>query len=216
MKGSLVVSPSWWMAVIGLPWSIAADTTPPVLSTPPSAPVAAGPRLEATFQTFTPGVGVPQGSAADSGPRRPRAIEHSDFYYARLTVHRIASYAVIPAFVAEFVLGQSLYNNPPGTSGTRTAHSAAAIGVVSLFGLNTITGVWNLWDSRHDSTGRARRYIHAALMLASDAGFVAAEASAPGRRRAVRDPGSRARHRTIALTSMGVALTGYGMMLIWK
>jgi hypothetical protein len=211
-----VVSPLWWMAVIALPRSYSPDTVPPAYSAPPNAPVAAGPRLEATFPVFAPSFGAPLLPAFDSGPRRPRAIEHSDFYYARLTVHRIASYAIVPAFVTEFALGQSLYNNPPGTSGTRTAHSVAAIGVVSLFGLNTVTGVWNLWDSRHDPSGRARRYLHAALMLASDAGFVAAEASAPGRRRAVRDPGSRTRHRTIALTSMGVALTGYGMMLIWK
>lgn len=204
MKGDIVVSPLWLMALLSVSPSCTPETLPPTLP---------GPRLAAAFPVYTPPAVV-----IDTGPRRrrPRAIEHSDFYYTRLTVHRIASYAIIPLFVTEFALGQSLYRNPPGSSSTRTAHSAAAIGVISLFGLNTVTGLWNLWDSRRDGTGRARRYLHAALMLASDAGFVAAEASAPGRRRAVRDPASRTRHRTIALASMGVALTGYGMMLVWK
>jgi hypothetical protein len=205
------VPPLWWMLAVALRPSAPVDTAPPRLAPAASAERApSGPRLEAAFPTFE--VALPSAI----GPRRPRAIEHSDFYYTRLTVHRLASYAIVPAFVTEVVLGQSLYANPPGSSGTRTAHSVAAIGVVGLFGLNTVTGVWNLWDSRHDPGGKARRYLHAALMLAADAGFVATEATAPGRRRVARDPSSRTRHRTLALTSMGIALTGYGMMLIWK
>jgi len=173
---------------------------------PPRGPVAAAP-----FRSYEPDPWT-----ADTAARRPRAIEHSDFYYVRLDIHRYASYAIVPTFITEYALGQSLYNNPPGSSGTRTAHSIVAVGLVGLFGLNTVTGVWNLWDSRHESQGRARRYIHAALMLASDAGFVATEAVAPGRRLALRDPSRRTLHRTLALSSMGLALGGYGMMLIWK
>ena len=108
-----------------------------------------GPVLAPAFTSYTPTM-----ADADTGSRRPRAIEHSDFYYLRLGIHRYASYAIIPAFVTEYALGQKLYNNPPGSSGTRTAHSVAAIGVVGLFGLNTVTGAWNLWDSRHDQPGR--------------------------------------------------------------
>src|SRR5258706_12093730 len=70
--------------------------------------------------------------------------------------------------------------------------------------------------SRHDSPGRARRYVHAALMLISDAGFVATEMTAPGRDDAITDPGKKRLHRTLAITSMGMALGGYGMMLVWK
>jgi hypothetical protein len=170
-----------------------------------------GPVAVAPFERWEPDL-----PTADTTPRRPRAIEHSDFYYVRLGIHRYASYAIVPTFITEYALGQSLYKHPPGSSGTRTAHSVVAIGLVSLFGVNTVTGVWNLWDSRHDSPGRARRYIHAALMLTSDVGFVAATAVAPGRRQVVADP-SRARlHRALALSSMGLALGGYGMMLIWK
>jgi hypothetical protein len=128
-----------------------------------------------------------QGSPiADTGSRRPRAIEHSDFYYLRLGIHRYASYAIVPAFVTEYALGQSMYNHPPGSSGTRTAHSVAAIGVVGLFGLNTVTGAWNLWDSSRDQPGRLRR--------TADAGFVATEAVAPGRRRARPEPPPFASH----------------------
>lgn len=170
-----------------------------------------GPLAVAPFERWEPDL-----RSADTTTRRPRAIEHSDFYYVRLGIHRYASYAIVPTFITEYALGQSLYNHPPGSSGTRTAHSIVAVGLVSLFGVNTVTGVWNLWDSRHDTPGRARRYIHAALMLTSDAGFVAATAVAPGRRQVVADP-SRARlHRALALSSMGLALGGYGMMLIWK
>ena len=155
--------------------------------------------------------------AADTGlHRRPRAIEYSDFYGVRLEIHRAASYATLPLFVSEAVLGQTLYHNPPGTSATRTAHSVVALGVAGLFGVNTVTGLWNLWDSRHDPADRPRKYIHAALMLLSDAGFVATGAVAPGGRRVLRDPNAATVHRNIAITSMGVALIGYGMMLVWK
>lgn len=150
------------------------------------------------------------------GRRRPRAIEYSDLYGVRLQIHRVASYATLPLFVGEFALGQSLYNHPPGSSATLTAHQITALGLAGLFGLNTVTGAWNLWDSRHDPADRTRRYLHAALMFISDAGFVASGATAPGRRRILRDPSAAATHRTIALTSMGVALVGYGMMLVWK
>lgn len=160
---------------------------------------------------------APALAVADTGRRtRPRAIEYSDFYGVRLEIHRVASYATLPLFLGEFALGQSLYNHPPGSSATLTAHQITALGLAGLFGVNTVTGAWNLWDSRHDPNDKTRRYVHAALMFISDAGFVAAGASAPGRRRVVADPAAATTHRTIALTSMGVALVGYGMMLIWK
>ena len=160
---------------------------------------------------------APLTAPADTGRRRrPRAIEYSDLYGVRLQIHRVASYATLPLFVGEFALGQSLYNHPPGSSGTLTAHQITALGLAGLFGINTVTGAWNLWDSRHDPADRTRRYIHAALMFISDAGFVASGASAPGRRRVLRDPSAATTHRTIALTSMGVALVGYGRMLLWK
>ncbi len=150
------------------------------------------------------------------GPQRPRVIEYTHAYDVRLTIHHYASYATLPLFAAEFVLGQNLYNNPPGSSSTLQAHRLVALGVAGLFGVNTITGAWNLWDSRKNPEGRLKRWIHASLMIASDAGFVATGATAPGRRRLATDPGAARAHRTIAIASIGTALAGYGIMLLWK
>ena len=91
-----------------------------------------------------------------------------------------------------------------------------ALGLAGLFGVNTVTGLWNLWDSRKDPTGRARRYIHAALMIAADAGFVATASAAPSPRRVTLDDPRANRHRTLAIASMSTALASYVMMLVWK
>lgn len=185
--------------------------TGPLLDLAPAPPLVAPPPAPAVATAFFSTAAIP-----DTGGRRPRAIEYSDFYGVRLEIHKAASYATLPLVIGEYALGQSLYNHPPGTSATLTAHQITALGLAGLFGVNTVTGAWNLWDSRHDPNDKTRRYIHAALMFLSDAGFVAAGASAPGRRRVLADPSAATSHRTIALTSMGVALVGYGMMLIWK
>jgi len=158
---------------------------------------------------------------ADTVRKRPRAIEYSNFYTVRLTIHRYASFATLPLFVAEYALGRSLYNTPPDSvSGSvRSAHGAVALGIAGLFGVNTVTGGWNLWDARKDPAGRTRRYVHAALMLVSDAGFVATGALAPSRRAELAgtiDPNRRSLHRTVAIASMSTALAGYLMMLFWK
>ena len=179
-----------------------------------SAPSAeAGPRSAPRFQPFVPGF---LDSAAT--PQRPRAIEYSDFYYARLAIHRIASWATLPLFAGEYYLGTKLYNNPPGSRATQEWHRAVADGVAGLFVVNTLTGAWNLWDSRKDPAGRTRRWIHAALMIAADAGFVATGATAPSPRRILfsATPVNLSTHRTIAMASMGTALASYAMMLIWK
>ncbi len=152
----------------------------------------------------------------DASAQRPRAIEHSDFYYARLAVHRVASLATAPLFVAEYFLGENLIRHPPGSQSTLEAHRLVALGLAGLFGVNTVTGLWNLWDSRKDPTGRARRFIHSALMIAADAGFVATASAAPSRRRILADPTLANRHRGLAIASMSTALASYVMMLVWK
>ena len=49
--------------------------------------------------------------AQDTEPRkRRRAIQYSDAYYTRLTIHRYASYAELPLFAAEYALGQRILN----------------------------------------------------------------------------------------------------------
>lgn len=151
--------------------------------------------------------------------QRRRAVEHSDWYYRRLTIHKAASYTTIPLFATEYWLGDKLYRNK-GTSSTRSAHQAVATGLGVLFGVNTITGVWNLWDSRHDDQGRARRITHSVLMLASDAGFIATAALAPGGEGGEdfgeSNSNNRSAHRSVAIGSMGVSLGSYLMMYLWK
>lgn len=155
---------------------------------------------------------------ADAAERqRPRAIVYSDLYYTRLKIHQIASYATLPLFIGEFIVGEQLYRNgPTGDQSLLGLHKALAAGVDGLFVINTATGAWNLWDSRHDPDGRTRRWIHSALMIASDIGFVATGALAPNRRRYTNGTADANAHQTVAIASMSAALGSYLMMLIWK
>jgi hypothetical protein len=137
----------------------------------------------------------------------PRAFEYSDGYHTRAKIHRIASFATIPLFVTQGILGASIYNDP--TDGKRTAHQAVAVGIGGLFALNTTTGVWNLLEARKDPNFQKRRLVHGLLMLGSDAGLVATFATAPPEE----GGGSRATHRALAITSIGAATTGYLIML---
>jgi len=149
--------------------------------------------------------------------QRRHAVEYSDWYYKRLTIHKVASYTTIPLFVTEYILGDKLYNGTASSS-TRSTHQAVAAGIGVLFGVNTVTGVWNLWESRHESQGRSRRMTHGLLMLAADAGFAATAAMAPDDEGDGFEDNSddRSRHRTVAITSMGVSLASYLMMYLWK
>jgi hypothetical protein len=130
-----------------------------------------------------------------------------------LKIHKYASFATLPLFAAEFALGQSLYNDPANDS-RKGAHAALGTGLVGLFGVNTVTGVWNLWEGRHDADGRKVRILHSVLMLAADGGFVAASATAPSTKQgiAVFDA-NRSTHRDIAIASIGVGTAGYLLML---
>jgi hypothetical protein len=145
----------------------------------------------------------------------------SEAYHVRLTIHYIASFATLPLFVAEYLIGTKLYNDYPAVTPSqeslRNTHRLVALGVAGLFGVNTVTGAWNLWDSRRQPEGALRRYLHAGLMFAADAGFVATGLAAPsGHRRLTSTPANRSLHRTLAITSMGTALASYAMMLIWR
>ena len=53
--------------------------------------------------------------ASDSVAQRRRAIEHSDWYYRRLTIHKAASFATAPLFVAEYIVGQKLFDGNPSS-----------------------------------------------------------------------------------------------------
>jgi hypothetical protein len=151
---------------------------------------------------------------------RPRAIEYSDGYYTRLHIHRIASYLTIPLFAAQYAAGQALVGKDrrSAPSWARDLHGPLAGAVAGLFGVNTVTGVWNLWEGRKDPNGRTRRWVHGLSMIAADAGFVITGATAPHREEGTtsfRTSGSGT-HQAVAIASMSVALSSYLMMLIWK
>jgi hypothetical protein len=157
--------------------------------------------------------------AAEDAPQRPRAVEYSEAYHVRLAIHHIASYATLPLFVAEYVLGRKLYTSATPSQSTRRAHQTVAAGIAGLFAVNTVTGTWNLWDSRKTPQGGLRRYLHAGLMMLADAGFVATGLTAPdddGYRTSQARSSARSRHQTIAIASMGTALASYAMMLVWR
>jgi hypothetical protein len=144
----------------------------------------------------------------------PAATTYSNGYQTRLKIHKYASYATLPLFATELALGQSLYNNPD-TGGRKTAHAIVGTGIVSLFAVNGVTGVWNLWEGWHDPDGGKVRRIHSLLMLASSGGILATEATGPHIRNGViRNPGDKSLHRDLAVASISVGAAGYLLMLV--
>ncbi len=144
---------------------------------------------------------------------RPRAVTHSDLYYTRLKIHRIGSYAMLPLFAAEYFAGDKLLNQDDPAGWVKPVHSTVAAGIGVLFGVNTVTGVWNLWEGRHDSDGRVRRYLHSAAMIAADVGFLMT-AQAAGDAGESHSGGDH--HRNLALGSIGLSAAGTAMMWFWK
>ena len=146
---------------------------------------------------------------------RPMAFEYSDGYRTRLKIHKYASLATLPLFVAQFAVGQKLYNGN-GSDSTRSVHGALAATTAALFAVNTVTGIWNLSEGRKDPNHRTKRMVHAVLMAVASAGFVATGVMTPESEGGESEGGgtSRSTHRTVALTSMGIATVGYLMMLI--
>jgi hypothetical protein len=173
-----------------------------------------GPRLAALAPSFADSAAL---AAADTGERRPRAVEYSDAYYTRLTIHRYASYAELPLFAVEYALGQRILNGDRtgdvASQGTRSAHKVVAGGLGALFAVNTVTGVWNLIEARKDPAGRTRRDLHALGMLLADAGFLYT-ASLAGDARESLDAANR--HRNAAIASISVASVSTLMMWLWK
>ena len=155
-----------------------------------------------------------------------QAIEYSDAYYTRLTIHRIASYTMLPLFAGEYVLGKRLLDGGNVASWVRPWHGNLAAGIGVLFAVNTVTGVWNLWEGRKEPEGRARRFLHSALMLAADAGFLytaslageneGGEFGEGGGGAAFESGGDSIRHRNAALVSIGFSTVSTLMMWFWK
>ena len=172
---------------------------------PDSAPTTISSRLE---------LPVSLQLEADTTPRRRRkSVEVSEWYERRLRIHRYGAYATIPLFVFQAAAGNELYQKGSGAdSWARNGHRVGAASLATVFGVNTVTGLWNLWDSRTVPQGRTRRTIHTLLMLASDAGF--AYAGIKLSEDAEESADARRKHRNTAYASMGVAVTGAGMMLL--
>jgi hypothetical protein len=156
-------------------------------------------------------------------PRRRHAVEYSEWYSRRLTIHRYASYTMPPLFVAEYLLGDRILDQKRAafegrgngvSDGTRTTHSVIAGTIGALFAVNTVTGLWNLYDARHTPEGRTKRTVHTLLMLGADAGFTAT--GFLGAHATDNDVHAAETHRNVALGSMGLATAGAVMMWFFR
>jgi hypothetical protein len=159
----------------------------------------------------------------DTTRKRPHAIEISDAYASRLRIHRYGSYLMLPLFATQYALGSALLDQREDivegerrtvvSDGLRRAHLFTALGVGTLFVSNTITGVLNLYEDRHNPDRRTLRTMHALTMLLSDVGFaVTGKMGVNGKNGSVADA---KRHHNMAIASMGVATIGASMMWIF-
>ena len=189
----------------------------PAVAGPPADPFALFPpraRQPIRFELPDAAVSPPDPAPQSAAPPRVSPVEYSDAYRTRAKIHKYASVAMLPLVGTELALGQSIYNNP--NDARRSAHIAVGTGILGLFAVNTVTGVWNLWESRNDPNGRRRRFAHALLMLGGDVGFLATAATGPHReheRFGGGLEGSPGTHRAIAISSMAMATAGYLIML---
>ncbi len=152
---------------------------------------------------------------ADTVVRRARkkAIVYSDAYATRLTIHRRLAWAMLPLFAASYITGDKLLEDPSGApSWAKNLHGPAATGSALLFGANTVTGYWNLWEGRHDPNNRTRKILHTVLFSAASAGFVYAGTQLADD--AEQSQSKREQHRNVALGSMGVSTLSWLIMLI--
>ena len=165
--------------------------------------------------SFSP---VLQAIAAEEAAKKqtqapPPPFVYSDGYHVRLKIHKLSSFTYLPLVGAQAVLGKMIYDNP--TPARRSWHKGVAFGIYGLFGVNTVTGAWNLIEGRKDPNGRTRRVIHSLLMMASDVGFLATAVSHPSSHEP--DPfkyiNDRSTHRNIAIASISTATVGYLIML---
>ena len=191
------------------------DSTQRALPAPGVTNRATGPRIVPIAFSLARLRETAAGDANDTTSRRPRAIEYDDDYYTRLTIHRVASYAELPLFGAEYVLGERLLHDertgfPP--SSLKAAHLGVAGGLGVLFAVNTVTGAWNLWDSRQDPANRTLRIIHSAAMLGADAGFAWAGAIGGNAKHSLH---GAQQHRAVSVGSMALATAGTAMMWLF-
>lgn len=171
------------------------DTTP--------RPTPAGARADLTLVLPDPD---------QTSPPPTVAIEYSHGYDVRLRIHRYASYLMLPFFGAEAVVGEKLLHDPLSRR-LKGEHAWLNVGVFGLFGVDSVTGIWNLKEGWHDPHGRVLRMTHALLMMTADGGFLATALTAPRSRSVAVNTAVGATHRNLAITSISVATVGYLIML---
>lgn len=170
--------------------------------------------------TTTNPVGLSSFDDSTTRRKRPRAIEFSRAYDIRLRIHRYGSYTMLPLFATQFVLGSRLLNQREDiqngtrregvTHGLNRAHLYTGIGIGALFVSNTTTGLWNLYDQRHNTENRGIRTAHVLTMLLADAGFVATGHMGVNAKSG--SLGDARRHRNVAIGSASIATIGASMM----
>jgi hypothetical protein len=147
------------------------------------------------------------------GTSRPRikAVTYSSMYATRLTIHRIGSYATIPLFIGQYITGsQLLAHSNQAPPWALHMHGPIATAVTTLFTVNTVTGLWNMWEARMDCSQRFARTVHGLLFMVADAGF-AYTGYLSGKART--SDSIRHFHKQIALESMAVSLVAYAIEL---
>ena len=198
-------------AVLALMLALAAprDTTPAV-----SLDTAVGPVMASLASGVTASLAGGVTAPDDTVRRRRKSVEVSEWYERRLRIHRYGSYAVYPLFALQAVAGNQIYRDQrTGPEWAKNSMRYGATALAGVFTSNTVTGLWNLWDSRSVPQGRTRRVLHALLMLGSDAGFTYA-----GSRLAEQAETSsikREAHRNWAYGSMAATLAGIGVIRYW-
>jgi len=197
----LIAEPAFSQDVAGGDQSVAADLT-----------TTAGPSAQ---QRALPAVTMQQPAVTTQPPVQPAPFYYSRAYDVRATIHKYASYTTLPLVVSEVALGQSLFDSPGKAK--EKAHVAVGAAIGGLFAVNSVTGVWNLVESRKDPHRKRLLLIHSLLALGADAGFVATAAITPGdagEGRSSSLSGNKSTHRALALTSLGLATASYLTMLI--
>ena len=173
-----------------------------------------------TFAAATPAARLDTSAVLFAGTQTAaprRAFVYSEGYQTRDKIHHLASYTMLPLFAAEAYLGQHMFNNPASiTPAMQNAHRAMGWGIAGLFGVNTVTGLWNLAEARKDPNGLGRRMIHATLMLVADAGFTATAFTRPNSNTAdglAIYTDKKNQHMALAYASVSAATVGYLIML---
>lgn len=186
------------------------------LQTPAAAPTDATPAVfAAALDTVNPLRGTRLPIPSDTPRARPRVIEVGDWYARRLTIHRYTAYGTIPVFAAQWAAGKKLYDESRAApTWAKTVHRVGATTLAGMFTVNTVTGLWNWWDSRMLAQGRVLRTVHVLSMLTADAAFTYAGAKLSNE--AETDASKRRLHRTVALSAMGLTVVSGTAMKLWN